>query len=182
MFVIAGNINSVITFRLSLVFVPFFAFFASYLLDVVLRRIKLQWCLPAVLIGMFFFFHPLAVNDVAGKSYILGRRYVIEQKLFKQFADKDNILIIAGRPNMYTVYNDFGAIDFEYANRLKDEVLNNQKRHLFGDIIVIQEISYATGEPISGETLDSDYRLKTLYEIQNDAVSFMRYSVCERQQ
>ena len=87
-------------------------------------------------------------------------------------------MIITDTPGMFTVHN-FSACSFAYANSDKGAVLNQLDRHLFSKIVVMQSMNYDTGESVEGNFLDKGYRLKTLYEIQNTASSFRRYSECE---
>jgi len=122
----------------------------------------------------FVFYHPVAVEGRFINSLILNRK--TEQCIdFLSKLDNKNILIITSRPGQYVALG-YGAIDFDYANNNKDATLFEFQRHLYPRLFVLQEIEYGTGLPIQYDTLHSDYKLKTLYEIQNTATEFLRIS------
>ena len=175
-----GLVDQPVNFRYLLIFIPFFAFLASFFMDAIFRKLNLQDWIAPTFMALFVFFHPLAVNDPSGNGLILQRRYVLDQKFLESFAKKKtNVLIITDRPGMYTIF-DFGACNFAYANAKKDQILNEFKNNLFTDIIVIQEIRYDTGKPVDNDVLDESYKLKAVHEVLNVPGSFIRYSIVEQ--
>ena len=122
----------------------------------------------------FLFYHPVAVEGRFINTLTLNRK--TEQCInFLSKLDNKNILIITARPGQYVAMG-FGAVDFPYANKNKDLILREFQRHLYTRLIVFQEIEYETGLPNRNDTLHSDYKLNTLYEIQNTATTFLRVS------
>ncbi len=122
----------------------------------------------------FLAYHPIAVEGRFTNKLTLTR----ETKQCYQFLEnlkEKNILIIANRPGLFTVL-DYGVVNFSYANKYKNKVLRDYKRHNYVDIYVFQRISYDTGKPVREYSLDDDYNLEPLREIQVTAGRFLRIS------
>lgn len=122
----------------------------------------------------FLYYHPIAVEGRFINTLTLNRTTEHCIDFISKLNDK-NILVISTRPGQYTAMG-YGAIDFNYANQNKGSILHEYSRHLFSKIIVFQEIEYEGGKATGSAALDSDYRLNTLYEIQNTATTFLRIS------
>jgi len=123
-------------------------------------------------VACFVFYHPIAVEGRFINTLTLNRRteHCIE---FLNKLDNENILVIAPRPGQYTALG-YGAVSFGYANSNYQTILYQASRHLYTRIIVFQQILYQNEVPTQDTTLDVNYKLKTLYEIQVDADRFLR--------
>jgi hypothetical protein len=122
----------------------------------------------------FLFYHPVAVEGRFINTLTLNRK--TEQCTnFLSKLDNKNVLIITARPGQYVALG-YGAVDFPYANKNKDLILREFQRHLYTRLIVFQDIEYKTGLPDPNDALHPDYKLNTLYEIQNTATLFLRIS------
>ena len=123
---------------------------------------------------VFLLYHPQSVENRFCNSLILTR----EHRLVMDFLEEQpgrNFLIIAERPGMYTA-KEYGAVDFNYANSHKEDVLLQLRRHLYRDIFVAQEILYEGLLPTKASNLDPQFQLSPILELQNNAVSFIRIS------
>ena len=127
----------------------------------------------------FLLYHPIAVEGRFINSLTLNRKTSQCMNFLSKLNDR-NILIIDSRPGQ-DVAIGYGAIDFAYANQNSGVILLEFQRHLDSRLIVFQEISYQTGQPIPDAVLHPDYKLNTLYEIQNTATEFLRISEVKRQ-
>ncbi|MFH1371877.1 MAG: glycosyltransferase family 39 protein [Planctomycetota bacterium] len=130
--------------------------------------------LSLIAIVCFVFYHPIAVEGRFINTLTLNRQTSHCIDFLKKLNDK-NILVISSRPGQYVALG-YGAVDFDYANKNKESLLNEARRHLYSKIIVFQEIMYDTGMPGSDTALDTAYHLKRIKEIQITAESFLRIS------
>lgn len=125
---------------------------------------------------MFILYHPVSMEDRFSRTQTLPREYRFVMHYLKQESLKNNnsLVVVAGRPGMYTVHN-YGAVDFNSANN-SDDLLSQFNNHLFKDIFVVQNIEYKTQKPAEGYELNKKYVLKTLAEGQIDGDVFVRIS------
>lgn len=151
---------------------------ASALSPLLLFFIFPRWMKPSTFlvlgVALFFLYHPMAAEGRYPNTLILIR----ETNFNVQFLEKrndPNILIVSDRPGQYTSMN-YGAVDFGYANSKMAEVKNEFERHMFSDIIVLQKIKYSDMLPQSSNTLNAEYELETLAELQLTATEFQRIS------
>ncbi len=122
----------------------------------------------------FLFYHPIAVEGRFINTLKLDRRTEHCMNFISELDDK-NILVIAPRPGQFTALG-YGAVDLDYANNNSSSILNEAQRHLYSKIIVFQQIEYESSRPTEDTALDSEYKLKTLYQIQVSAARFLRIS------
>lgn len=131
----------------------------------------------AVLAAVTFFitYHPKAMQD----TLIPHLNKTKENIYIRKFLDKNaqpNALMVCAFPWQYTIYNR-GAISFATANKDKNRLLRELRRHLFSKIYVFQEISYKPSNLFNGYRLDQAYHLETLEEIEIQKRSyFLRIS------
>ncbi len=123
----------------------------------------------------FFIYHPLSMEErFPNTQFLIRETYIIYNYLNKNVSDKNQLLIYS-RPGQLSVH-EYGAVDFNYANSNKDNLLNELDRHLFKDIYVFQRISYETQQPLKDDQLSESYKLTTLEERQTTATEYLRIS------
>jgi hypothetical protein len=122
----------------------------------------------------FLFYHPIAVEGRFINALMGNRRTEHCIDFVTKIGDK-NILIITERPGQFTALG-YGAINFAYANKYKENTMREVKRHLSSRIFVFQDIMYDGYKPTETTALHPDFKLKTLYEVQNSATEFLRIS------
>ena len=119
-------------------------------------------------------YFPVAQEDVLGKTLVLNRKTRLVHHFLSQSVPP-GALIIVSRPGQYAVFN-YGAVNFSHARKSKKTLLNSFRRHLYQDMIVVQEMEYESQEPLEKEVLPEDYGLETLKEIQFTAKRWVRIS------
>ena len=141
-----------------------------------LARLSGGRALPALLpaAALFLLYAPEAAENRFYNNLFLGREYRHEAAFLERLGDR-HLLVISDRPGQFTVL-DYGAVDFSYARRAYAELAEERSRHLYGRVIVFQEIEYASGLPTAATELPAEYRLEPLLERQNTADSFLRIS------
>jgi hypothetical protein len=122
----------------------------------------------------FSFYHPVAVEGRFINALTLNRKTEHCLDFLSKLNDR-NILIIDSRPGQCVAIG-YGAVDFNYADKSKDTINLELKRHLYSRLIVFQDISYENSKPTMDTVLNSDYKTNTLYEIQTTATEFLRIS------
>jgi len=124
--------------------------------------------------NMFILYHPIAVEGRFMNSLILKRESDFCYEFLANQPDK-NVVVVAGRPGQYTALN-FGAVDFNFANRRMKDLQDELNGHLCRDVFVFQHILFQTHAPIPEDNLGSAFILEPLAERQTAAQSFMRIS------
>ncbi len=156
----------------------FFAALSSILAMFFIKTIKIFDQKPSyffmVCILMFILYHPSTIEGRFTNTQILPRKYNYVVEYLKKNASK-NILVIVDRPGQYMVH-EYGAMSFPTARRMKGLLLQNLRQHLYEGIYVVQEIDYLTQQPINEEKLDAEFMLEPIYNIQNEARTFIRIS------
>jgi hypothetical protein len=126
-------------------------------------------------IALFALYHPIAVegrfiNQLGPNLEI----YFAHDYLEKTYPDK-NVLVIAEWPTEYTAL-EYGAMSFYTANAAVPRVLAGLERHLYHDIIVVQQIPFATQAPVPEEALSPAYALETVSEYETAEDRYIRIS------
>jgi hypothetical protein len=117
-----------------------------------------QRLLLAGTVGMLLLYFPVASEDRFTQSLELIRETEHSLAFLDRMKTK-NILVITDRPGIYTAFQ-YGATDFEYADKHKKELLAELRNNLYDGIIVLQHISYAERKPPSSEALDPEFVLE----------------------
>jgi len=124
---------------------------------------------------MLLVYLPVSVEDRFSRAQTLPRRYRFARKfILNSLTDTKNVVFITDRPGHYTVYN-YGAVNFKHANE-SDAFVSGWKKHLYGDIYVIQRIMYDTSSPHKNDILAEKFVLRKLIESQIRGDSFIRIS------
>ncbi|WP_158631927.1 ArnT family glycosyltransferase [Chroococcidiopsis cubana] len=122
----------------------------------------------------FILYHPIGVENRFYNTMTLPRKTRYVRDFLNKFEDKA-ILVIIDRPGQY-ISENYGAVDFDYANQNLDSLLNDLKRGLFKEIIVVQDLNYDTQSPISSNKLNAKFQLKTLSQRQYTATKYIKIS------
>lgn len=161
----------------------FFLFFSlALVLSVALVRTwKPAWCSSRnflfASVAFFLFYHPIAVENRYTNALILDREAETCFRFLSRLKEP-GVFVIADRPGMFTALN-YGAGDFNFANRNKASLLSDIRNHLFSDVIVFQRYAYATQAPVENYRLDPEFKLTPVYEFQLTATEYMRISRIE---
>lgn len=122
----------------------------------------------------FFLYHPVAIKNYFSNGMVLTReyRYVLE---FLKTRNPVNALIITNVPGHYTALGR-GGIKFTYANTNRDHLLQQYHQHLFGEVLVVQEVDAVTGAVTEDTVLDPAFQLEPLFELDHKMGRFVRIS------
>ncbi len=125
-------------------------------------------------IVVFFIYFPTAVDGrfTSALDTIRERTYEIE---FLKAHPNPELMILSDRPGLFTVDN-YGAADFDFANKRTTQILNDLKRHAVNEIYAFQKISYATGNVTPETILDPIFKLEKQLEIQISDREYLRIS------
>ena len=116
-------------------------------------------------IVVFLFYNPIAIKHRFINS-LLATRIHHQSLTYLESLNSRNVLIISSYAGQFTAMN-FGAVNFNYANRHRHEILNELKKHLYSQILIIQEIDIDTNLPkYANQNLDPIFKLNTLKEVQ----------------
>ena len=122
----------------------------------------------------FILYHPVNVENRFFNTLTLPRktRYV---GAFLNKLQRKAVLVIVDRPGQYTAEN-YGAVNFDYANRNVNSLLSELKRGLFEEIIVVQDLNYDSQSPVSNNDLNASFLLETLSTRQYTPTEYIRIS------
>lgn len=126
-------------------------------------------------LGVFTFYHPVAVKDELCSTLVIIREYRYVSEFLKTHAEKDS-LVIWGTPGQLIV-SDIGAISYQTANNDAVNILQQMKNHLYNKVFVIQSVSYRTKQPFDDNRLDEGYKLQTIEEHQISGEFYFRISL-----
>jgi len=129
----------------------------------------------AVSIFLFLLYHPIAVEGRFVNGSYLYREVVFEHEVIQRLFPDQKILIISEIPSHFTALQ-YGAVDFSTANKNITNSLSGLARHMFTDIIVIQQIAIATNSPMPEDQLSPAYVLQPITEWETDPDTFIRIS------
>jgi len=146
----------------------YFCVFSS-LIPIILIAHGPQWVTGKKLliasIAVFLFYNPIAMKHRFIDS-LLATRIHHQSLVYLESLNNRNVLIITPYSGQFTAMN-FGAVNFNFANRHRHEILNELKMHLYSQILVIQEIDMDTNLPKYGnQHLDPIFKLNPLKEVQ----------------
>jgi len=134
-----------------------------------------QRLLLVVSIGLLIMYYPVSSGDRFTQSLELIRETQHAYTFLDSLKHK-NIFIVAERPGIYTALK-YGAADFSYANKNKNDLLAELKNNLYSDIIVLQQINYSDKKPGTTQFLDPEFVLNPpLAEYQITGGYFLRIS------
>lgn len=126
-------------------------------------------------IVVFLFYHPIAAKHDFINRLIITRIHQNSQEFLENLNDR-NVLIITDYSGQFTALS-YGAVNFGYANRHRNELLDELRRHRYSKIIVIQEIANRTNRPRSeNQLLGPQFQLQAIKEIKVHKDYFIRIS------
>ncbi len=169
-----GDVTHPTSSRYFCVFLMLLSVFAVMLLWQFRIFVKKPACLIFLSGCLFLLYHTVSIENRFSNTQILPRQYRLVMDFLKT-QGRRGVLIITDRPGMYTVHN-YGAVDFQYANQHRQQLMNELKHRLFQDIWVIQEILYKNMKPRSSQVLASNMILRPVFEFQNETTSLIRIS------
>ncbi len=129
-----GNFGLAMDNRLSLVFLPFMVWAATYCLSRVEILYKGRWVYFAGFLAVlhFFFFLPYGTKEKLIKNLSLSYEYhMVSNYLENHFHDRENTLIITEQPNLYVIHG-YGCIRFVNFN----DYIKNQSKYIKSSKVV----------------------------------------------
>jgi hypothetical protein len=136
-------------------------------------RISVPYLLGSI--NLFLLYHPIAVEGRFVNLSYPYRETTYELKMLEKLYPDQNVLVVAEIPSQFTALQ-YGAIDFDTADKNVPNFLAGLARHLYRDIAVIQRIQVATQAPAPKNQLDPAYILQTIDEYETDPDNFIRIS------
>ena len=126
-------------------------------------------------VAVFFACHPAAV-DGRTLDTLIGKREDDAVVEAVREVGRSDIVVVTHLPELVAC-RGIGAVGFDYANAHAGELLSQLGRHLFRDIVVVQQISESTGKPEPEWELKSDYVLEPpFFELETVPGDFIRAS------
>jgi hypothetical protein len=156
----------------------YFCVFSS-LIPIILRTHGPEWVTGKKLliasIVVFLIYNPIALKHRFINRMLATRIHHQSLAYLDSLKNRD-VLIITAYSGQFTAMN-FGAVNFNYANRHRHEILNELKKHLYSQILIIQEIDVDTNLPKYGnQNLDPIFKLNILREVQVLKDRWLRFS------
>lgn len=169
----AGNYDHPAQARYFIILSMFFAFIPIFI-KIAFPKLISGILLLLLSLTAFAMYHPVAVEGKFINTLSLIREYKYTTQYVRDLELKD-VLVITNRPGQFTAL-DYGSVNFDNANKNSKSILNELKRRLFQEIIVIQKMNYSNNQPDKEYELSEDYKLETQREIQNTATEYIRIS------
>lgn len=171
-----GDLTKQYSIRLGIIFLPVFIVPALFLLEKLLNlKLVSVRNLVVASIALLIFMSPQAFKNDSVREILLYRKYSQTLDfLEREFPNRD-ILLITDRPGMYSPHR-FSSVNFVHARSNRHSILSQMRNRLFRDVIVIQEIRYATRKPENELDFQSGTSWEVLYEIQTNNKYFIRLS------
>ena len=156
----------------------YFCVFSS-LIPIILRTHGPAWVTGKTLliasIVVFLIYNPIALKH-RFINRLLATRIHHQSLAYLDSLKNRDVLIITAYSGQFTAMN-FGAVNFNYANKHRHEILNELKKHLYSQILIIQEIDTDTNLPKYGnQNLDPIFKLNILREVQVLKDRWLRFS------
>ena len=168
-----GDIAEPAMQRFAIAYAPAIAFPAAYFFWRCYLWTRQSLFIPGCLVIVFFLGMSIAGRNPLGKTLVLFREYKSFLNFVQQFP-VPGTLVVTGRPGMFTVHG-YGAISHEtFTNRAK-EWKTNMERKLFTNVVMEEFIHYDQVKNPRQE-LPPEFHTETLYEYQNDAEYYVRFS------
>lgn len=123
---------------------------------------------------LFSLYHPIAIKNKFYLTSTLPRKTFYVRNFLKSLNNRE-ILIIIDRPGQYTVEN-YGSINFNYANANVENLLLELNNKLYQNIIVIQDVDFQTQKPIETNQLNDKFKLETILKQQYTDTNYIRIS------
>lgn len=123
---------------------------------------------------IFLMYNPISVEGRFSNMQILPREQVYTMDYLNKHATK-NSLVIAGRPGNYVIYN-YGSISFKLANANKRLIKKDIEKYMYGEVYVIQNISFKDGLPREDQRLDPEFKISPLVSLQENSDEYVRIS------
>lgn len=130
--------------------------------------------LLVVAFAMFTLYHSVAVTNKFTYAQTLPRIYAWTMDEIHSLGYR-NPLVISDRPGLFAFHN-YGSVNFGFANSNRELIANNIARNLYDHVLVVQFMDYEGNKPSENNDLDPIFKLETISELQNTAVSYMRIS------
>lgn len=124
---------------------------------------------------LFLLYHPIAAEGRFVNGSYLYRETAFEHAVIQRLFPDQKILVIAEIPSHFTALQ-YGAVDYSTANKNIVACLSGLARHLYTDVIVIQQIALATNSPVPQDQLNPAYVLQPIVEWETDPETFIRIS------
>lgn len=172
-----GDLAGTITARLGVIYLPLLAGCAVYSVYFVGRWWRNA---PAVAVGaaicMLLLFWPWAAQNRPMKALSATRYYHILYEFLERSGLGNNVLVIAERGHP-PILRGISSLTFIFANNNNHHaIMMHMQRRLFQAVLVLQEISLATGQPRAEQELGPEFRLETIYEEQLNLGNIVRIS------
>ena len=133
---------------------------------------------PRMVLGaavvMFLIHHPIAAEGSFMNAQVLPRRVQTVLEFLRNHVDH-HALIVTNQPAPFAIY-DYGTTTFDRARRQERELRRDLQRHLYSEIVVLQQIRYRDEQPEIDCTLSPLFKLEPLLSFQDDAEHFTRVS------
>lgn len=137
-----------------------------------------KWLRPSHLIGIslasFILYHPFAAENTFMKSLTLPRQQRWLSEFLQKYPNK-RVLVVYERP-VQMIASGYGAVDASYANNNSNVLLKELKNGLYRDIVVVQRVEIANGNPRHEDSLNEVYVLEKLAEWQTTEFETLRIS------
>jgi len=136
--------------------------------------ISIQKFILVAMIMTWVHYLPYHQEDLFNNQEPTRRENIFATRYLERWHDQ-NILLVANREVDYTIY-DHAVLDFTRFLEGKESYLNDLKTHVYTDILIIQTIDSASGQPCSGQELPADLPLALLAEYRVNPQRTVRIS------
>ncbi|NLO90396.1 MAG: hypothetical protein GX410_00195, partial [Elusimicrobia bacterium] len=125
-------------------------------------------------VAIFMLYSPLAAARHLSNKLLLVRTTNTGYDFLSKYPDK-HLVVIVNRPGQYVAMNR-GAVSFAYANKNPQELLDNLRDNFISDLVVFQDMDYATTLPKARQTLSAEFTLEPVQDIQTGPDTYLRIS------
>ncbi len=159
----SGSLVEPFVSRLSIVFIPLIVFLAMVFIETLIelrRSIKIYF--PIMGLVLFILYWPEIEKNTAVRSIDAYRRYhIVTEFISSNFSEKI-ISIVDPHVTSYSIHG-WGSISYNVANNNVDSLLERLGDNTLDELIVLQNISFFTGEINELYKLSDQYKLEELY-------------------
>jgi hypothetical protein len=110
---------------------------------------------------------------------VLTRQYHQTMEFLQRQALSEDILIIAETSNHYTIHR-YGAVDFAWSRQNWERIQELRANHFYRDVYVFQVCDLDTGEPLAGQRLPEEARVRHIERFQTAPGEYMRIGLLAR--
>lgn len=141
-------------------------------------RLRPEWFSASALLAcsaaLFVIYLPVAGESRIMRTLLLTRRTNLAMEYLARIGHR-RVLTISDRSGQYAALG-VGALEFPTARMDADVILHEHRQHLFDEILVFQEIEFATDEPLELQRLPASFPWETAAEDQIDGDRTWRIS------